>query len=90
MGKTTQIILLLIGTALILFNLFTVDYQAPWSSSSQISWIGVVAGICAVVIVLLNRASQKVDKKLRSARRKTGQSTSPEDSSPDTRTQNES
>ncbi len=65
MGRTTRIVLLVLGIALIVFNLSTVDYNEPWSSTSQVAWIGVIAGVCAILIVLINQSALRVDSELK-------------------------
>ncbi len=65
MGKTTRIVLLVLGTALIIFNLITVDYNDLWSSKSQVAWIGVIAGVCSILIVLINQSALRVESELK-------------------------
>lgn len=70
MGRILQLVLLVSGAFLVLFNLFTVNYKDPWNASSQVSWIGVAAGLCAILIVLLNRLSLSVENRIQEARKK--------------------
>jgi uncharacterized membrane protein len=65
MGRTTRIVLLILGIALIIFNLITVDYNDLWSSKSQIAWIGVIAGVCAILIVLINQSALRVQSEIK-------------------------
>lgn len=67
MGRPVRITLFVIGAALIIFNLFTLDYSDLWSEDSQVSWIGVAAGICSVLIVWINGMSLKVQDEIHKA-----------------------
>ena len=43
-----------IALGLIGFNLFQIDYSHPFEGNSTIAIIGVVAGICAILLLLNN------------------------------------
>ena len=42
-----------IALALIVFNLFQIEYSNPFEGNSTIAIIGVVAGICAILLLVL-------------------------------------
>ncbi len=52
-----------IALGLIGFNLFQIDYSQPFEGKSTIAIIGVVAGICAILLLLLLRFSKMVVEK---------------------------
>ena len=52
-----------IALGLIGFNLFQIDYSQPFEGNSTIAIIGVVAGICAILLLLLLRFSKMVVEK---------------------------
>lgn len=52
-----------IALGLIGFNLFQIDYNQPFEGNSTIAIIGVVAGICAILLLLLLRFSKMVVEK---------------------------
>lgn len=52
-----------IALGLIGFNLFQIDYSQPFEGNSTIAIIGVVAGICAILLLLLLRFSKIVVEK---------------------------
>ena len=54
-----------IALALIVFNLFQIDYSIPVEGNSTIAIIGVVAGICAILLLVLLRFSKMIEEKTR-------------------------
>jgi hypothetical protein len=52
-----------IALGLIGFNLFQIDYSQPFEGKSTIAIIGVFAGICAILLLLLLRFSKMVVEK---------------------------
>lgn len=52
-----------IALALIVFNLFQIDYSNPFESNSTIAIIGVVAGVCAILLLLLLKFSKMIVEK---------------------------
>ncbi|MCL6274432.1 hypothetical protein M3P19_10445 [Muricauda sp. 2012CJ35-5] len=65
MNKTFIIILILLAMGLIAFNLTLVDFNNPFQGDSTIALIGIVASLCAIVLVLIFAASKKIDKKIK-------------------------
>ena len=49
--------------ALIVFNLFQIDYSNPFEGNSTVAIIGVVAGVCAILLLLLLRFSKMIVEK---------------------------
>jgi len=64
MNKTLSIILVLLALGLIAFNLTLVDFDDPLQGESTIALIGIVASLCALVLLLIFTASKKVEKEL--------------------------
>lgn len=52
-----------IALGLIGFNLFQIDFSQPFEGNSTIAIIGVVAGICAILLLLLLRFSKMIVEK---------------------------
>lgn len=52
-----------ISLALIVFNLFQVDYSNPFEGQSTVAIIGVVSGICAILLMVLLRFSKMIEEK---------------------------
>lgn len=64
MNKPLIIILLVLGVILIAYNVMLVDFENPLEGNSTIALIGIVASLCAIVLILLYVASKKVQKKI--------------------------
>lgn len=58
-------ILLLIAIALIIVNVFLIDFNKPLEGNSSIALIGIVASFCAVLILLIFKMSKKIEEKLK-------------------------
>jgi hypothetical protein len=52
-----------IALGLIGFNLFQIDYSHPFEGNSTIAIIGIVAGICAILLLLILRFSKIIVEK---------------------------
>ena len=58
-------ILLFIAIALIIVNVFLLDFNKPFEGDSMIALIGIVASFCAVLILLIFKMSKKIEEKLK-------------------------
>nr|WP_299382474.1 hypothetical protein [Allomuricauda sp.] len=65
MNKTFVVILIILALGLIAFNFTLVDFNDPFQGDSTIALIGIVASLCAIVLILIFSASKKIDKKLK-------------------------
>ena len=65
MNKTFSIILIILALALIAYNVTLVDFDNPFQGDSTIALIGIVASLCAIVLMLIFMTSKKIDKKLK-------------------------
>jgi hypothetical protein len=52
-----------IALGLIGFNLFQIDYSNPFEGNSTIAIIGIVAGFCAILLLLLLHFSKMIVEK---------------------------
>ncbi len=64
MNRTLTIILLVLAIALIGYNVTLVDYNNPFEGNSVIALIGILAALCAIVILLIFLTSRKIQKKV--------------------------
>lgn len=64
MNKTVTIILVILALALIVYNATLVDYEKPLEGKSVIALIGIVAALCAIVLLLIYQTSKKIEKKI--------------------------
>ncbi len=64
MNKPLIIILLVLGLALIAYNITLVDFKNPFEGNSIIALIGILASLCAIVLLLIFVTSKKIKKKI--------------------------
>jgi hypothetical protein len=64
MNKTLSIVLIVLAMALIAYNVTLVDYENPIKGDSIIAVIGILAALCAIVLLLIFLASKKIQKKI--------------------------
>ncbi len=64
MGKTFIIILIILGIVLIGYNVTLVDFNNPFEGNSIIALIGILAALCAIVLLLVFSTSKKIQKKI--------------------------
>ncbi len=64
MSKTLTIVLILIAIALIAYNVTLLDFQNLLEGNSIIALIGIVASLCAIVLLLIYMTSKKIQKKV--------------------------
>lgn len=61
--KIFSYIVFVIAAILIVFNLTKVNFSQPFEGESSVALIGVVAGLCAIVLMLIFNVSKTIDKK---------------------------
>ncbi len=64
MNKKISIVLILLALALIAYNVTIIDFNEPLGEQSIIAVIGVVAALCAIVLLLILLTSRKIQKKI--------------------------
>jgi len=65
MNKTFAIVLIILALGLIAYNVTLVDFENPLQGDSTIALIGIVASLCAIVLMLIFMTSKKIDQKLK-------------------------
>ncbi|MFN3752530.1 hypothetical protein [Flavobacterium sp.] len=58
-------ILIILAVALILVNIYLLDFNNPFEGDSIVALIGIAASFCAVLILLIFRMSKKIEDKLK-------------------------
>ena len=58
-------ILICLAIALIGVNFFVIDFNKPVEGDNVVSIIGIVASICAILIMVIFRMSKKIEDKLK-------------------------
>ncbi|MEX0289921.1 MAG: hypothetical protein AB3N14_12495 [Flavobacteriaceae bacterium] len=64
MNKTVTIILMILAVALIAYNTTIINFDNPLEGNSIIAIIGIVAALCAIVLLLIYITSKKIQKKI--------------------------
>lgn len=64
MKKIWILVLIVLGLALIAYNVTLVDFENPLEGNSIIALIGVMASLCAIVLLLVYSTSKKIQKKM--------------------------
>ncbi|NNG11145.1 MAG: hypothetical protein HKM92_13340 [Arenibacter sp.] len=64
MNKIVTIVLIVLGLALIAYNVTLVDFNEPFEGNSIIALIGIVASLCAILLLLIYSSSKKIQKKI--------------------------
>ncbi len=64
MNKTLRIILIVLAIALIAYNVTLVNFDNPLEGNSIIALIGIVASLCAIVLLLIFMTSKKIQDRV--------------------------
>ncbi len=65
--KILSIILVIVALIFIGINISKLDPTNPFEGDSMVAIIGMVAGLCAVLLLLIYRISKKIQAKLKDA-----------------------
>lgn len=63
--KIFNIILIVVALGLIAYNATLIDFNAPLEGDSAIAIIGVVAALCALLLLTILNISKKIQNKIR-------------------------
>ncbi len=64
MNKKVTVVLIILALALIAYNVTIIDFSDPLGEDSIIAVIGVVAALCAIVLLLILLTSRNIQKKI--------------------------
>lgn len=64
MNKILSIILITLAIALIAYNVTLINFENPLEGDSIIAIIGIVASLCAIVLLMIFIASKKIQEKV--------------------------
>ncbi|TFG73517.1 MAG: hypothetical protein E4H26_09695 [Flavobacteriales bacterium] len=64
MNRTLTIVLIVLALALIGYNVTLVDFKNPLKGNSLIALIGILASLCAIVLLLIFAASKRIERKV--------------------------
>ncbi|WP_340075998.1 hypothetical protein [Leptobacterium sp. I13] len=63
--KIISSVIVVIAIILIGYNATLVNYQSPFEEDSIIAIIGIVASLCAILLLVILTISRKIQKKLK-------------------------
>ncbi|WP_209400860.1 hypothetical protein [Pseudozobellia sp. WGM2] len=64
MSKTLTIILVVLSIALMAYNTTKIDFENPLVGDSSVAIIGILAPLCAILLLLIYRTSRKIQDKI--------------------------
>ena len=64
MSRTISIILIVLAIALIAYNVTLLNFEKLLEGDSIIALIGIVASLCAIVLLLIYITSKKIQRKM--------------------------
>ena len=64
MNKKITIIMIVLAVALIAYNVTMVNFENPLEGDSVIALIGIVASLCAIVLLLIFMTSKKIQDRM--------------------------
>ncbi|MFD2587288.1 hypothetical protein ACFSQJ_10125 [Croceitalea marina] len=65
MNKTLTLILIIIALGLIAYNVTLLDFNNLFDGDSLIAAIGIVASLCAIVLLLIFMTAKKIEEKVK-------------------------
>ncbi|MAU70976.1 MAG: hypothetical protein CMP77_14235 [Flavobacterium sp.] len=65
MNKVVTIILLVMAVALMAYNATMIDFENPLKDDSSVAVIGIIAPLCAILLILIYRTSKKIQEKVK-------------------------
>lgn len=65
MNKAGYIFLITVAVALIAYNATMIDFQDPFEGDSMIALIGIVAPLCAIILLLIYMTSKRIQEKIK-------------------------
>ena len=66
--KIASIIISVLALILIAFNITKVDFNAPLEGQSIVALITILAGLCAIILMLILRISKRIEEKVKQRR----------------------
>ncbi len=64
MNKKISIVLIILALALIAYNTTIIDFSNPLEGNSIIAIIGILAALCAIVLLLIYITSKRIQEKV--------------------------
>ena len=65
MNRKLVILFVILALGLAIFNITLVDFEDPFQGESLIACIGIMASLCALVLLLIFATAKKIEQKLK-------------------------
>ncbi|GGG40065.1 hypothetical protein GCM10011414_06940 [Croceivirga lutea] len=65
MSRTLLLILMVVALGLATYNVTLLDFENPFEGNSLIACIGILASLCAIVLLLILYLSKQIHQKLK-------------------------
>ncbi|GMN10220.1 hypothetical protein MTsPCn9_13650 [Croceitalea sp. MTPC9] len=65
MNKTLILILIFLALGLLAYNVTLLDFDTLFEGDSLIAAIGIVASLCAIVLLLIFMTAKKIEEKIK-------------------------
>ena len=63
--KIFNIILIVLALALVVYNATLIDFSEPFQGDSTVAIIGVVASLCAILLLVILNISRQIQNKVK-------------------------
>ncbi|NER13096.1 hypothetical protein GWK08_06575 [Leptobacterium flavescens] len=67
--RILTVILIVLAVCLIGYNVTRLDFNALFEGDSMVAVIGIVASLCAILLLLIFTVSKKIEKKVKEGNR---------------------
>lgn len=64
MNRTLLLVLIFIALALAIYNVTLLDFDNLFEGNSLVACIGILASICAILLLLIFTTAKKIEKKI--------------------------
>ncbi|WP_372935131.1 hypothetical protein [Seonamhaeicola sp.] len=63
--RITSAIIIVLATAMAIFNATKIDFKAPFEGDSIVALITIVAALCAIILMVILRISKRIEQKVK-------------------------
>ena len=63
--KIISTIIVILATVLIIFNATKINFNAPLEGDNTVALITILAGLCAIILMLILRISKRIEDKVK-------------------------
>jgi Mg2+ and Co2+ transporter CorA len=63
--KIFSIVVIVLAIFTLVFNVLKLNFEAPFEGESSVALIGILASLCAIVLMLILMASKKIADKIK-------------------------